>query len=296
MKDLIELYHISSPSHKEDEMHEHIIKKLCNIGLTVNVDSANNIYGQFGKGETYPCIVAHTDEVHQAKPEDFEVLEHKGNYFGFSDDEKDFVGIGADDKNGIWIALKIAKAFVKAEKPIKVAFFPGEECGCIGSSKAELDFFKDCRFVLQCDRRGGSDFITKANGVDLCSKEFLSAVAPLLKKYGYKETCGLTTDVYELKCNELAISVANMSCGYYNAHTNREMTNISELKNALELANKIMQLKDVFPHKAEIVKTAWTWNNGYKYDYNGYYNGNWQSSFAENAKAKREINYYYYED
>lgn len=300
MKELIELYQISSPSLKESEMQEHLIKKLCNIGLIVNVDKTGNIYGQYGESETYPCIVAHTDEVHKDKPDDFEIIEYGGNYFGFSNSEKDFVGLGADDKNGIWIALQIARSFVKSKRPIKVAFFPGEEVGCVGSSRAELAFFDDCRFVLQCDRRGGSDFITKASGVELCSKEFLTAVTPLLKEHGYKETSGLMTDVYELKCQELGISTANMSCGYYNAHTNREMTCIKELKNALALAKQIMLITEVFPHKAVIPKyTTWTWNNGYtgyKYDYNHKYTGDWKTDFDENAKVKREIDYLYYGD
>ena len=270
-------------------MTEYLIDRLCDMGMTVNIDNSNNLYGQFGEADSYPCIVAHTDEVHKSKPEDFEVLQHKGTLFGFSNSEKCLVGIGADDKNGIWIALKAAESLIKAKKPVKVAFFPGEEVGCIGSGDAEMDFFKDCRFVLQCDRKGGSDFITKISGVELCSSQFKKDIAPLLKKHGYSETTGLTTDVYELKCRKLGVSVANMSCGYYNPHTDSEMTSIKELKNALSLAKSIMKLKDVYEHTATITRTYF---GGYNYNYPYRYNDDWRLDLEENAENKRGLIYW----
>ena len=36
-----------------------------------------------------------------------------------------------------------------------------------------MKFFDDCRFVLQCDRKGNSDFITNASCTELCSDDFL---------------------------------------------------------------------------------------------------------------------------
>jgi hypothetical protein len=32
----------------------------------------------------------------------------------------------------------------------------------VGSGKADMSFFRDCRFVVQCDRRGHSDMVTRA--------------------------------------------------------------------------------------------------------------------------------------
>lgn len=271
MEELLTLYRIHSASYQEREMAEHIVNRLCEIGMTVYYDGYDNIYGEYGEGEgiTYPCIVAHMDEVHKKKPSDYEVVKYKGNYFGFSASEKGFVGIGADDKNGIWVALKVAEEFVSKNKPVKVAFFTSEEVGCVGSGNCELDFFENCRFVLQCDRKGKGDFINKANGLELNSKEFRAAAGAIYKRYGYSDCCGLSTDVYELKVRGLAISVANISCGYYNPHTDQEMTNVAELKNCLKMVLELMAMEETFPHEAKMQKyqsyyKGWDW---YDYQY-----------------------------
>ena len=78
-------------------------------------------------------------------------------------------------------------------KNMKCVFFVGEETGCVGSGRADMDFFNDCRFVIQCDRRGNSDMVTHINGTPLCSDDFIRAVEP--EKYGYAECTGLLTDV-----------------------------------------------------------------------------------------------------
>lgn len=233
-------------------MVKYLVARLREIGLTVLTDDFANIFGVYGESDTYPCIVAHTDEAHFCKPKDFEIIEYKGNLFGFSESEKDFVGLGADDKNGIWIALKVAEQFVRNKQPIKVAFFVAEEVDCVGSGNSDLTFFKDCRFVLQFDRKGGSDFINKANGLELNSREFRRTVEKIYRRYGYKNASGYTTDVYKLKMMGLDISAANISCGYYNAHTEKEMTNIKELKNALKMALELMKMKKRFPHTAKL--------------------------------------------
>lgn len=267
MNELIELYNIHSPSAHEEKMNAWLVEHLCDLGFAVYIDEAENVYAQYGDADSFPCIVAHTDEVHKDRPDDFEVVQFKNFLFGFSESERDFCGIGADDKNGVWIAMKVAQAFSRANRPMKCAFFASEEIGCLGSGDAEMDFFKDVRFVLQCDRKGAGDFITQAGGVELCSKEFEKAVARTLKVHGYKTTTGLTTDVMQLKLNGLKVSCANISCGYYNPHTDREMTNISELRNALALVKTLMLMKDQYPHE---VKDRWSHYNWYRWGYGGY--------------------------
>lgn len=112
---------------------------------------------------------------------------------GYDRKRKRMAGIGADDKNGIWICLKCLEDF----KAVKCAFFVQEEIGCIGSGHADMSFFSDCRFVIQCDRKGNGDMVTQINGMRLCSNEFISAVDP--RRYGYKPAQGLATDVAALK-------------------------------------------------------------------------------------------------
>lgn len=243
MKTLIELYNISSPSGKEEAMAAYLTKKLEDLGCKVSKDMYGNIYAVKGKATTYPCVVAHMDEVHTAKPSGFRVVSVAEMLFGIDIDNNRFSGIGADDKNGIWIALKCLEKF----DIMKVAFFVQEETGCGGSSRCDMNFFDDCRFVLQCDRKNGSNIISNACGTELCSKEFLEDLP--MKKFGYSTTEGLMTDVYMLKTKGLNVSCINISCGYYNPHTDNEYTVKSELYNCLSFVEEVIEtMVDVYPH------------------------------------------------
>lgn len=295
MKLLIDLYNISSPSYKEDMMVDFIESKLEALGAFTYRDDMNNLYAIKGESETYPCIVAHTDEVHSKKPRFFEVCVIHDMIFGIDTANSRFAGIGADDKNGIWVALKCFEKF----DVIKGAFFVAEEVGCIGSQNADMSFFDDCRFVLQCDRKNGDDFIVNASGVELCSKAFLDDVD--LESFNYEEDRGMMTDVMQLKENGLEVSCVNISCGYYNPHTDEEYTNILELENCLALVEDIIErMTDVYPHEYFPTCTG----KYSKYDWYNYDNYDYKSKWNNKAKNKGQISdetplkndYTYYSD
>lgn len=244
MELLKELYNISSPSHKEKKMIKFITAKLKEMGVSYRIDKVGNIFATKGDSQTYPCVVSHTDEVHRRSKTGYEVVSIRDEIiFGYSSTMRDFCGIGADDKNGIWICLKCLEEFDE----LKCAFFVGEEVGCTGSRYADMSFFEDCRFVLQCDRKGNSDLITSISGTDLCSAEFLDAVSP--KDYRYSTTHGMMTDVMTLKERGLAISCVNISCGYYNPHTANEMTKVDDLYKCQDFVRHIiMNCTEVYTH------------------------------------------------
>ena len=244
MKLLKELYDISAPSRKEKQMRKFICAWLKERSIEFTTDKTKNIYVTKGRSSTYPCIVAHLDEVHSKRSKDFTVINTGDLIFGFDIRQNKFCGIGADDKNGIWVCLKCLEEF----DALKCAFFVGEEIGCAGSSRAEMAFFDDCRFVLQCDRKGNSDLIRWAGMTELCSDEFISAVNPGV--YGYKIMNGMMTDVQSLKQQGLKVSCANISCGYYNPHMNTELTRWSDLNKCLGFVRHIIgDCTGVFPHK-----------------------------------------------
>lgn len=244
MELLKQLYNISSPSRRENAMITFISNKLTEMGVAHTIDKAGNIYATKGKGKTFPCLVAHTDEVHYQHTKGYEVVTMKNEIIvGYDSEKREFQGIGADDKNGIWICLKCLEEYDN----LKCAFFVEEEIGCQGSRVADMEFFKDCRFVLQCDRKGNGDIITKINGLKLCSKEFIEALNP--GKYGYKTTEGLSTDVGALKDRKLEVSCINISCGYYNPHTKNEFTHIGDLMKCLDLVKHVItDCQQVYPH------------------------------------------------
>ena len=178
---------------------------------------------------------------------DFTTVETGEIIFGYSSRNKRQEGLGADDKNGIWIALKCLKKY----DTLKLAFFVSEEVGCVGSGKAVMDFFNDCRFVIQPDRRGYQDIINEIGWTSLCSPEFLQAAG--YKKFGYKETHGMMTDVQELKERGLQVSCINLSCGYYEPHTDHEFTIKKDLMNCLSLVEHIIEnCTEPYPHQPEI--------------------------------------------
>ena len=268
MELLKKLYEIHSPSGAEKK-----IKRFVRKYVAENVYGANiieyrdgNIYIVKGESETYPCVVAHLDQVQKDRSQDFRAIETEDVIFGFSKSSNRMEGLGADDKNGVWVALKCLEEF----DVIKVAFFVGEEVGCIGSGRAELEFFKDCRFIVQADRKGASDIITSISG-RICSADFERDVDAAL--FGYTPTSGLITDVLELSERGVGLSCINLSCGYYQPHTNEEYTIKKDLINCLNLVRYIItNCVDVYPHKYE---------DGYSYHYGGYgYYGSGYGSYS----------------
>ena len=158
----------------------------------------------------------------------------------------DLRGLGADDKNGVWICLKCLMKYDN----LKVAFFVGEEIGCVGSSKANMDFFKDVRFVIQCDRRGSNDLIASICSTEIASKELIEATGH--EQFGYHLEEGMMTDVLTLKENGLQVSAVNMSCGYYDPHSDHEFTVKRDLLNCLSFVEHIIEnCTGVYNHQCD---------------------------------------------
>lgn len=273
MELLKSLYEIHSPSGNEKKLKRFIKKWVAdNIeGVECTWDNAGNVYFVKGESETYPVVVAHLDQVQKAHAKDFKAVITEDIVFGYSPSEKEYQGLGADDKNGLWIALKCLETF----DVIKVAFFVGEEIGCVGSSKCDMNFFADARFVVEPDRRGGNDLITEISGYDIASEAFLNAFD--YASFGYKKTSGLMTDVLELTERGVGVACINMSCGYYNPHSDEEFTVIADLLNALDLVEHIITVcTDVYKHEATYSYRSYNskWSRyygcGYGYDMDDY--------------------------
>ena len=67
MELLKELYGISARTHQEKDMIAFVSQRLSDLGVTFTIDETGNIYATKGNADTYPCIAAHLDEVHEAK-------------------------------------------------------------------------------------------------------------------------------------------------------------------------------------------------------------------------------------
>lgn len=251
MELLKQLYGIHSPSGKEKKIRTFIKNhiELNFPGVRVETDKAGNLLITKGLAENYPCLVAHMDQVQDYHSRDFTVVETEELLFGYSPSKRRHEGLGADDKNGIWVALKCLERF----EVMKAAFFVEEEVGCGGSYSADISFFSDCRFVIQADRRGYKDLIVEIGRMEICSQSFIEAIHP--EKFGYAPTDGMMTDVEALHDNGIGLSCINVSCGYYDPHTDHEFTVKKDLQNCLAFVQHIVEHctkvypQEVLPHR-----------------------------------------------
>ena len=266
MELLKQLFCIHSKSGKEGKIRKFIWNWVRQTvpDAKIECDKPGNLYITKGKSSTFPCIVAHMDQVQERHSKDFIAYEAEDIIIGFSPKHKEQQGLGADDKCGLWIALKCLQKF----DSLKLAFFVGEEVGCKGSGLADMAFFDDCRFVIEPDRKGSEDLITQIGWTPLCSDDFLKDIG--FKKFGYKEAEGLMTDIEALKDKGLMLSCINLSCGYYRPHSNEEFVYKPALLNCLAFVEHIIKTcTKVYPH---IDNTAYYEKQNYYGDiYDDYY-------------------------
>ena len=98
---LIDTLSIQTTSGNEYAMISHI-KDFCisNVPDAKVEIKDNNIYITKGKSDIYPCIVSHTDTVHDIHKE-FQVFDDDGILFAFDKSQGLQVGVGGDDKVGV---------------------------------------------------------------------------------------------------------------------------------------------------------------------------------------------------
>ncbi len=251
---LVEVLSIQTNSTNEKLMIVYLDKTLRSMDLQYSIDAAGNVLVIKGKAETYPCVVSHMDTVHNFV-NNFEVVSDtiryvftKSKKFARNDIElsaKDGdkgnntqVGVGGDDKCGVFACLY----FLEVLPEVKVVFFSREEKGCLGSNDVNHSFFNDCRYIIQLDRRGKSDFISNYWGNKTISHELSSEIGTVKKDYGFKNATGTVTDSVKLWYNKIGISCMNISSGYYNPHSRTEFVSVTDLFNAIEFVHEMINI------------------------------------------------------
>ncbi len=210
---------------------------LADVKLAVEEDAFGNVFITKGVADSYPGVTAHLDEVHVPVEKSIVV---DGDMIYAVDACGERVGIGADDKNGLWIISHL----LHTKQVLKVALFvqeerDGEMPGCRGSIACSLAFFDDARYILAVDRKGNNEVVTLGKGnIRLCDNDFIPN--DLLQKYNYMCVDGGRTDVVALKERGLQIPSCNISCGYYNAHKPEEYSVFTHLENSLAFVSDII--------------------------------------------------------
>ena len=247
---LEEMYLAHSPSFDEFEMFEIVTRELDKMGIKYEVDEYLQIYSI---KENTPLLSAHMDQVgvnRVAKivrkngliygggivKSKLKTVKKKTKKTSFKKKIKKtpsfaYGNIGADDKNGVFIALA---ALAKAPNTSFI-FSTGEEAGGnIGVLLEKVDVSK-CLYGIVLDRKGNGDIIGLMN--DYCTKTFEKAVHRIGLEFGYEPSQGIFSDADALSNY---ISCVNVSVGYYNAHTEQEYTVIRDLKKALRFTLSIL--------------------------------------------------------
>jgi putative aminopeptidase FrvX len=241
------LLSVPSKTYQEDLMIEFICDYLYSMGYEFYLDESSNIYVTKGVSDNYPCFVAHLDTVHSLKPirvEERSLTNDKGEYKlslqGFSMFNDQPVGIGGDDKCGIFVCLKLLEELDN----VKIAFFVSEEVGCIGSYQADSYFFSDVGYVVQFDAPSNYMVSEYCSGTKLFERdsEFFKRIEPVLKETfnpDYLLQKHPYTDVRALKELFPEINMINLSCGYHRYHTPNEYIIVDEVQNAIDTGIEI---------------------------------------------------------
>jgi putative aminopeptidase FrvX len=254
-----ELLSVPSKTYQEEDMVEFLCDELDSIpGVSYYRDDMMNIYatkGELTDGEFYPMFIAHTDTVHN-KVDKIIVKEEslvRPNTFGksFGNDEVPCLkaytedgnptGIGGDDKCGIFICLELIKQLDK----VKIGLFVSEETGCHGSSKCDENFLKDVGYITQYDAPGNHLISEICSGVRLFERdsEFFEKTLKVIENSFGNEMLVQShpyTDISQLK-KKSDVSCINMSCGYYNMHSNQEFVSIDDVKNSIEAGKNMVK-------------------------------------------------------
>lgn len=226
---LKKLYEISNNSGKEKRISKAIQTILHNKSIKFNVDKHGQIF--YFKKNT-PLISCHLDSVFSTAP--VEIKRKKGCLYGI-DRYGALTGLGADDKNGIWIMLKMLD---KYRNNISFVFSVQEESGGTMFSKLlenNSKIVESMKYCIVLDRKGSSDIIGTTNYY--CDSDFEDEISDIGKTHCYKPASGLFSDADRIS---EYLNTVNLSVGYFNPHSIREYTHIESVYNALIFTDNIL--------------------------------------------------------
>lgn len=243
---------VPTKTYQEDEMLEFLSNWLSENKIDFWFDEFGNIYAEKNDKQVkdenffYPCVVAHTDTVHEIdtiiiKEEILKNFqgEDKLSLKAYNDSGKP-TGIGGDNKCGVFACLELLTKLPN----LKAAFFVSEETGCHGSKKADKNFFSNVGYCIQFDAPFNwmvTEFSMGVRMFDRQSDFFKKCNAVLTEGFSNKQKYGSHpfTDVYALK-KSFDFSCINISIGYYNYHTPDEYVVVEDTFNGIDVGEKMI--------------------------------------------------------
>lgn len=212
---------------KQMVLKDILMDELLKEGYKIN-------YGDgylYAKGDIPVLLTAHMDTVHNTPVIDFyEYYDTENNRHIISSPQ----GIGGDDRCGIYMILEI----IKTHK-CHVLFCEDEECGGIGSEKfcksSLINELMNMKYLIELDRMNATDAVF----YDCENYEFTDFIETIT---GYKTAWGSFSDISNLS-PACGVASVNLSCGYYNAHTDSEYVVVEEMMHTIEVVKKLLNVE-----------------------------------------------------
>lgn len=235
----------------QQQLKEYVVEKLKNTHKRI-VSEDGFVYAE----GTFPVLlVAHLDTVHKILPTTI-LYDLQKNTASSPN------GIGGDDRCGVYMILEIVK-----KHNCSVVFCEDEEIGCVGARKfiqTETAKNVECNYIIEFDRKGKKDAVFYNCDNDEF-EDFITA------EY-YETSYGSFSDI-SIIAPFIGCAAVNLSCGYYNPHTEKEYVALKEMEKSIKMACMILDRtteEDVF----EYIEAK----NSYVGRYNGYNNSGYSGS------------------
>ena len=254
-RDLIKMYSIYSVSGTEGEKEicDWLCQRLDEMGKHyARLD--NTLYHIVDGNSIY--LSAHLDQV-ATNGRAEHIYQADNGCIGAFNSKWQRTSLGADDKNGVWIILKMLEAGYEFDWSITES----EEVGCVGIKKIENILPESTAdYCIVLDRKGNSDILNKGGSTNYC--EGLAYNLKNFFKNGYVVTTGTLSDTQTI-CKY--IESVNMSVAYHDPHRATEITDYNRL---VEIKNDIERLfKEEFVHypaDPEDYKETYSYTNYWK--------------------------------
>ncbi len=200
---MIPVYAILRKTQKE--LHEYLLDELTKYYPTTVISEKRYI---LARGDIPIMLVAHLDTVYpDYTRHTMQIYYDRSQQVMWSPD-----GLGADDRAGVILILKILEAGYRPH----VLFTHDEEIGGIGALDFSFDFDRlklDIRYMIQLDRMGYEDCVFYSCG----NEEFIDYV----ESFGFIWSYGTFSDISTLM-PETRIAGVNLSVGYLEEHSEAE--------------------------------------------------------------------------
>lgn len=163
------------------------------------------------------------------------------------------VGLGADDRAGMYAILEIVK-----KHHCHVLFTGGEEVGGIGARAFKMSNLKpNVNYIIELDRRGSNDAVYY-EGANEEFEDFITS-------HGWKTASGTFTDICVL-APYLGVAAVNLSIGYSYEHQKKETLDTKVLEKNIKRVQELLSEETKFewieaPYRYDSMASYWERND-----------------------------------